>query len=52
MRGTVYNADFYREEISRITLWLTQPISAEERSQLQRELESAKSHLAGFKKGE
>lgn len=50
MHGTPNNAAFYREEIRRITLWLTQPVSAEERSQLQRELESAKSHLAEFKK--
>jgi hypothetical protein len=52
MRGTTYNADFYRGEISRITLWLSQPITTQERNHLQRELKSAQDHLAEFEKGE
>lgn len=48
MRGKTYDADFYRGEVERLTLALTQSVSAEGRVQLQRELDSAKQHLAGF----
>jgi len=48
MRSTVYNADFYRGEIERITIWLSQPITSQERNHLQRELKSAQEHLAEF----
>ena len=46
MRGPAYSEEFYRAEISRLTAELTQPISAEYRVQAQRELASARAHLA------
>lgn len=46
MRGTVYNAQFYRAEIERITIWLSQSITTQERNHLQRDLKSAQEHLA------
>lgn len=49
MRGKVYNAEFYRGEISRLTAWLgDQAITPDQRAQWSRELESAKEHLAEF----
>ena len=46
MRGPVYTATFFRSEIERLTLLLTQGISPEQRVQYQHELASARSHLA------
>jgi hypothetical protein len=47
MRGKVYDAAFYREEIARLTAWLADlGITSETRSQWNKELESAKQHLA------
>jgi hypothetical protein len=43
-----YNADFFRAEIERVTLELTQGISNAERVQLQNKLASARDHLAGL----
>jgi len=50
MRGLTYNADFYRAEIERITIWLSQPVTSQERNHLQRELKSAQEHLAELEK--
>ena len=49
MRGIAYTADFYRAEVERLTLALTQSVSVEGRVQLQRELASAREHLAELK---
>lgn len=47
MRGKVYDASFFRGEIIRLTEWLRdQGITQEQRAQWNRELESAKQHLA------
>ena len=47
MRGKVYDAEFFRSEISRLTLWLGDlGISQDQRVQWGQELESAKLHLA------
>jgi hypothetical protein len=48
MRGPTYTAEFYKAEVERLTLYLTQPVSAEGRVQLQRELASSREHLADF----
>lgn len=45
MRGPTYTATFYRGEVERLTLLLTQSVSVEDRVQLQRELASAREHL-------
>ena len=50
MLGIVYNEQFFRAEIESVSLLLTQPISHDERQLLQTRLESAKAHLAEFKK--
>lgn len=50
MRGPTYTAEFYRAEVERLTLYLTQSVSAEGRVQLQRELASAREHLAELEK--
>ena len=50
MRGPKYTADFYKAEVERLTLSLTQSVSAEGRVQLQRELASARQHLAELQK--
>lgn len=47
MRGSSYTAEFYKAEVERLTLALTQSVSSEGRVQLQRELASAREHLAG-----
>ena len=49
MRGIAYTADFYRAEVERLTLALTQSVSVEGRVQLQRELASAREHLTELK---
>lgn len=46
MRGLKYTAEFFKAEVERLTLALTQSISVEGRVQLQRELASAREHLA------
>jgi hypothetical protein len=47
MRGITYNAEFYRGEISKLKLWLLdQGITQEQRAQWNKELESAREHLA------
>jgi hypothetical protein len=47
MRGITYNAEFYRGEITRLTLWLSDfGITQDQRSQWNKELESAREHLA------
>lgn len=47
MRGQTYNAAFYLGEIERLRLWLTdQGITPEQRAQYNRQLESAREHLA------
>ncbi len=51
MRGISYTAEFYRGEVERLTLALTQSLSSEGRVQLQRELASAREHLAELTKG-
>ena len=49
MRGKVFDAEFFRGEVSRLTAWLGDlGITPEQRSQWNRELESAKQHLAEF----
>ena len=49
MRGKVFDAEFFRGEVSRLTAWLGDlGITPEQRSQWGRELESAKQHLAEF----
>ena len=50
MRGIKYTAQFYRSEVERLTLELTQSLSPEGRVQLQRELASAREHLADLEK--
>ena len=50
MRGISYNADFYKAEVERLTLALTQSVSVEGRVQLQRELAAAREHLAELQK--
>ena len=49
MRGPVYTADFFKGEVERLTLALTQSVSAENRVQLQNERASARQHLDTFK---
>ena len=49
MRGVAYSEQFYRSEVERLTLALTQSVSAENRVQLQNELASARQHLDSFK---
>jgi hypothetical protein len=51
MIGFVYDADFFRSEIERLSLMLTQPVSIDTRLQLHRELDSAREHLADLEKG-
>jgi hypothetical protein len=46
MRGVAYTPAFYRSEVERLTLALTQAVSPEGRVQLQKELASAREHLA------
>ena len=46
MRGVIYDAKFYKEEIERIQLYLTQSVGSQERQTLTNQLESAKQHLA------
>ena len=49
MRGKVFDAEFFRGEVNRLTIWLgAWDISKEQRTQWNRELESAKQHLAEF----
>ena len=51
MRGTVYNAEFYEGEIEKLRLWLTDlGLTPEHRNQLNKQLESAKQHLAEMEK--
>ena len=45
MIGFAYTKDFYRAEVERLTLLLTQSVSREIRAQLQNELTSARAHL-------
>jgi len=44
--GLKYNANYFRAEVERLTLLLTQAVGPENRVQLQRELASARQHLA------
>jgi hypothetical protein len=46
MLGMTHNTAFYRAEVERLTLLLTQSVSEEGRVQLERELASARAHLA------
>jgi hypothetical protein len=46
MLGLTYNANYFRAEVERLTLSLTQAVGPENRVQLQRELASARQHLA------
>jgi len=46
MLGLKYNANYFRAEVERLTLLLTQAVGPENRVQLQRELASARQHLA------
>jgi len=46
MLGLKYNANYFRAEVERLTLSLTQAVGPENRVQLQRELASARQHLA------
>ena len=46
MRGVAYTEQFYRSEVERLTLALTQSVTPENRVQLQTELASARQHLA------
>ena len=50
MRSIIYTSEFYRSEIERLTLNLLQSIKQEERLQIQRELASARDHLADLNK--
>ena len=50
MRGISYNADYFKAEVERLTLALTQSVSTSGRAQLQRELASAREHLAELSK--
>ena len=45
MFGFKYTADFYRAEVERLTLLLTQSVSQTARAQMQNELNSARAHL-------
>jgi hypothetical protein len=49
MRGVAYTAGFYKAEVERLTLALTQSVGPEQRVQLQKELASAREHLANTK---
>ena len=46
MIGLTYNANFFKSEVERLTLLLTQAVGPENRVQLQRELAAARAHLA------
>ena len=46
MKGvSLYSADFYRGEIERLTLALTQPVTDSERKTLNSHLDAARAHL-------
>ena len=46
MNQPVYDTNFYRGEIERLTLTLTQPVNSTERTRLTNHLNAAKAHLA------
>ena len=46
MRGVPYGVDFYRGEVERLELLLTQAVSAETRVSYQSQLASARQRLA------
>lgn len=47
MRGPVYSAKFYEGEIEKLRLWLADlGLTPEHRNQLNKQLESARQHLA------
>jgi hypothetical protein len=47
MLGIIYNAEFYEREIEKLRLWLSDlGITAEQRTQYNKQLESAREHLA------
>lgn len=46
----IYSAEFFRGEIERLTLYMTQAISDEQRAQYQEQLKSAREHLADIEK--
>lgn len=50
MYGPNYDENFYREEIERLQLFLTQPITEADRASYTFQLEVAKSHLADLLK--
>lgn len=50
MRGPVYTADFFKGEVERLTLVLTQSITLETRVQYLKELAAAQSHLTDLTK--
>ena len=45
MLGITYNANYFRAEVERLTLLLTQAVGPEYRVQLQNQLASARAHL-------
>ena len=50
MRGASYDADFYRREIEKDTLTLSQAIDDAERRRLQTRIDRAKEYLAELTK--
>ena len=47
MRGIIYDAEFFRGEISKLKMWLLDlGATPEQHTQWRKELESAKAHLA------
>ncbi len=50
MRGQPYNESFFKTEVERLQLLLTQSITPEARVQFQSELAAARQHLEDFQR--